>query len=286
MSTTFDPSAAAPPTVPQPRDLPPLHRRPGETELAHRGLLLWAMLRPQHRSLRMLGRALDASQTAVAKWRDKNDWVARVGADPNHARVAGDLYASTYHTKLGGAAVEYLGADKLAVPYSPPDDDEKTAAAQATDVFVAAQKKAAAQEFYEGTKRRTKNLRTVLDATLARVAQAVVGKDEHGNDVQRIPVKVGDIGQVIRGYQVADAAEAKALAMMPDADAEGAAVKGDPIAMSQRVLLARANGQDELAAIEADAEEILLLVRTMRTHESESNVLRVVPAAAEARSAK
>ena len=239
-----------------------MHRREEEDERHHRAFLLWAMQDPEQRSLRATARAAQCSDNSARKWRGKFGWEERV-ADPEHSRHAADLYAELYHTRLGGREVR-LVEERMEVPYVPPMEEAKTEIAKANDLYEQVEREEARAAFVEKSHERTKKLRTVLDATLTRVGQGLASG--------AIKVKPSDVNMVIRGMQVIEEAEERRLAMLPSPE-EDSTDSSDNVATSQRILQAQRHGHDILPALEEDAEELLLAVRTLRSHEQHSNVV-------------
>jgi hypothetical protein len=242
-----------------------MQRQPDEDERHHRAFLLYAMQDPEQRSLRAVARAISASDNSVRKWRGKHDWHSRM-QDPEHCRHACDLFASTYHAKMGGREVSII-QERLGAPYVPPGHAEKSEVARSVDLYEQVDREEALAAFDRRAQQRNERLRKVLDATLGKVGRGLVDGD--------IKPRPSDIRTVLRGYEMLEKAEQRRLAMMPSADegdAEGDGVR-ESVATSQRVLQAQQRGGDVLRALEEDAEELLLVVRTMREHENHSNVV-------------
>lgn len=241
-----------------------MHRREGEDERHHRAFLLYAMQSEENRSLRATARALGASDNSVRKWRKKHDWHDRM-TDPEHCRHACDLYASTYHAKLGGRDVAII-QERLGAPYVAPGEEEKSEIARSVDLYDRVDREEAAAAFDKAARSRNDRLRTVLDATLGRVAKGLTDGE--------IKPRPSDLGTVIRGYKLLEESEARRLNMLPSADdEENGGGQGENVATSQRVLQAQANGEDVLDALHEDAEELVLLLGALRTHERESNLV-------------
>jgi len=243
-----------------------MHRREEEDERHHRAFLLYAMQGEEDRSLRAVARALGASDNSVRKWRTKHGWHDRM-RDPEVCRHACDLYAQTYHAKLGGRDVAII-RERLGAEYIEPGAEHKSEVARSIDLYDRVEREEALAAFDKAAQTRSQKLRTVLDATLGRVAKGLAEGD--------IVPTTSAIGQVIRGYKLLEESEARRLAMLPSADdEEGAGPRGENVATSQRVLQAQASGGDVLDALLEDAEELTLLLRTLRTHERESNLVRL-----------
>jgi len=196
------------------------------------------------------------------------DWAGRI-TDPEHCRHACDLYADLYHRKFGGVEVQAI-KDRLGCEYNEPDEEVKDSVARAIDAYEGIEREAYQRQVVAEGEQRAKRLRQVLDGVLTKVGQGIFSKDED----KQLKVKVSDIPTVVRGYEALERSEARRIAMVPSGESE--IQQGDSMAYesSQRVLQAEQRGGDVMAALEEDAEELLLAIRTMRTHESESNVVQ------------
>lgn len=241
-----------------------MQRRPEEKVDHHRAFLLYAMQAPDKRSQRAVSRALGCSGTAVRKWMAKHGWDDRLN-DPEHVKHAAELYAAEYHRIHGGKEV-WVIEENLGVPYPEPREEEKSQVARSVDLYEKVEKDAEISRYMRESGDRSRRLKTVLDVTLAQLGKQLVAGD--------IKVKPSDLGTVIRGHQLIEEAERRRISMLPSADQESEAGSGENVATSQRVMQAQSDGGDVLRALEEDAEELLLVLRTMRTHEQESNVVR------------
>lgn len=240
----------------------PFHRRDTEDERHHRAFLLYAMQAEDKRSLRAVARALNASDNSVRKWRKRHDWHLRM-RDPESCRHACDLYSELYHAKLGGKDVAVI-QENLGAEYLPPDEAKKSQVARAVDLYQEVDRNAELARHNTDVAERNRKLKAVLDGVTARVGKGLVDGT--------IQPRASDLGVVLRGIEALERSEARRLSMLPGAD-DGSEGGAENVATSQRVLQAQKRGEDVLAAMEEDAEELLLLIRTMRTHEAESNVL-------------
>lgn len=234
----------------------------------HRAFLLYAMQDPEKRSLRATARAVRASDNSVRKWRSRQKWEERLG-DPEHCRHACDLYASTYHTKLGGGEVGII-TERLGAEYVAPDTVDKSQTARAVDLYEEVDRKSALAAFNKETSIRNSRLRRVLNGTLARVGEGLANG--------KIQVRPSDLNTVVKGFELLERSEQRRLAMMPSTE-DGENRAGSDVATSQRVLQAENDDGDILGALVDDAEELLLILTTLKTHEAESNVIPFDPVA-------
>lgn len=260
---------------------PPLARRPDENERAHRAMLVWAMLAPEHRSQRATSIAMGCSDNAIRKWRVKHEWDQRVPDPETNVGACADavaVFRGLYHARLGGEQVNVI-RERLGAPYPDLPDAEKSVIARGIDLYDKVEREAERKRYNDETRDRNKRVKMVLDATMVRLGQALTRDD--------VKVTVRDLPHVLRGYELLEGSEVRRLMMLPDPAEEDteSSSKGEPLATSQRVLQAKSSGGDVLAAMIEDAEELVVILRTLREHETSSNMSgKVVPLRREATS--
>ena len=232
-----------------------LLQRPGEDDRQHRAFLLWAMQAAAKRSKRRVSLALRVNEKSVRNWYQTHAWEERV-RDVEAPRHASELYAAEHHTRHGGRELRVI-EDLLAAPYEEPPTAAKTAKAKIADAVEEVEREEERKRERAKLKTRMERVETVADATIVRLGQRLA-KGE-------IDLKLGDLGHAVRAYQLVEEMQLRREAMMPDPNAKAAGENGVTVAAtSQRVLLAQKNGGDVEAALEADAEELLLIIRTRR----------------------
>ena len=86
----------------EPKDpkVSPLARRKGESELAHRALLIYGMQTPKKRNMRATARAVEKANSTVRGWLKKFEWEARI-VQPTADAEAQQLYRALYFEKVG-----------------------------------------------------------------------------------------------------------------------------------------------------------------------------------------
>lgn len=230
-----------------------LDRRDNEDERQHRAFLLWAMQVPARRSKRRVGTALGVTEKSIRNWHEVHGWEARV-RNVEAPRLASDAYALHYHPKVGGKELRVI-EDLLAVAYEPPPEQHKSPVAKAIDKAEAVSREEQRTHHDAKLARRVKNLDIVADAALVKVGQGIANG--------AIVPKLSDIGPVLRAFQMSEELEARRIALQPDPNA-GKDRAETVTSTSQRVLLAQQYGGDVEAAMEEDAEELLLIIRTRR----------------------
>ena len=232
-----------------------MRKRQRELDRMYQGFLLWAMQDEDKRSQKAVARAMNMADATIRGWRKKHDWGDRV-ADPSCSAIAVDLYRKRYHAKGGGAEIA-LVAHNMSIEYDAAKPREyANETARAVDVHLQIE----AERESRRSNERVERLGKVLDGVLVKVGR--------GLGEGSIEPRVSDLGHVIRGYT-----SIMELAMKREAMASSAGEEGESVAASQRVLQALDKGGDVLEAMEQDAEEVLLIVRSLRTASEESNVV-------------
>lgn len=233
--------------------------QPGEHREAHRAFLLWLMQDPGQRSARGTARAIGFSEAMVRRWMVEKKWMDRASAiGAGGDSMAARYYAQHYHgikaSKEVGVIqsrmqVQYLPPDAAAPglasgpPMAPPPPmSEKAKAVQLHETDAAEDKNV----------RRKRQLHQILDATTARVGEALLSG--------KLKPSVQDLLVVSR---LRKELEVGALPVGTS----------NPMASSVRVEQATAKGGDVLAALADDHEELGLILGILATATEASNVV-------------
>lgn len=246
-----------------------LQRQEGEKEELHRGLLLYAMQDPAKRSFRAVSRANGKSDSTIRSWSSARRWDERLVGEGTEVEIAAiRLFQANYARQkaevrrikefmrvsfdavIAGDLGASLSPDALMAATrkkieAPPEEDE-------------------ADPENEGTEaRRRRRMNAVIDDALAGLAEQLKRK--------RLKMKPSDVGHILKLM--------KELERMRE-PVGGPAEEVSTAHLSERVKQSVGkSGDDLLAAIEADAGEIMLLARVMREHEAVDYVLPVDPQA-------
>ena len=231
-----------------------LDRREAETDQQHRAFLMWAMQHPIKRSKRRTGIALQVSEKTIRNWHILHAWEARAKHEES-AKWASDLYASTYHVRFGGRELRVI-EDLLAVEYQQPQEALKGKLAKAVDLADEVSRDEERAKHSTKLQKRVERLDTVADAALVKVGQGIASG--------KIEAKLSDLGPILRAYSLTEELTARRMSMMPDPNATKNEAGEAVASTSQRVLLAQQRKGDVDAAMEEDAEELLLIIRTRR----------------------
>jgi len=228
-----------------------LARRKGETADAHRGFLLWMMQAPARRSKRATAKAVGKSEAAARLWHRDNQWQARAEAvGLGGETLAARAYAVLYHPSKGPGEVTKI-LHLMTVEYVGPSGTTAPPPPKLTIPVRKREERRQATEEEAGVLRR-RRLELILDAAEGRLAEQLK------ND--KTKVAIADLVTIVRLRRELG-------------DGPTAAQMRDPLATSIRVEEALRSGQDPMDAMQADLDEMGLILATLRNHQQESNVL-------------
>ena len=271
-----------------------LKRRDGESDRAHRAMLLWAMQAPDARNMRATARAVKSSDNAIRKWKVVWAWERRT-EDPTSDVQAGTMYAALYHAMTGGAEVT-LVAEWMAYEYAPPgtkgsevEDVHPTPFAKAVDAHLENDRILAETD----DSKRRRRLEALLDVAETRLLNDLVSDQQRGPSLTgipagidaetwqklpaavraqlltpaaKVPVRVADVQHLVRGRAYLAATRA------PTTD--GKQNRGADLARSRLVERMIEQGHEPAVALKAEYEELGLIIDTLRDHAEASNVVR------------
>jgi hypothetical protein len=232
------------------KDEPTIGPRDGEKPEAHRAFILYLMLDPNHaaggRSQNQVVRASGAPESNIRLWFKKYEWKDRCEAlGPAADALAAKYYAEHYHPKHGGRSVEII-AHRMRIQYVPPAEEKLSATAKRADLATEEEKAAKGGELDPERVR----LQSIIRAAKIRMSQQIA----RGS----MRFSVSDLERLIK---------LEAQLNRPSLETTGGTAPAETLAKSERVLRAQAEGGDVLAAIEEDAQELMLILGSMRDHE-------------------
>lgn len=217
-------------------EISPLGRKRGESELAHRSLLLYCMQTPKKRNMRATARAVDRSNSTVRGYAKTWDWGERMKGATRDAE-AQQLYRQLYFDKVGMAEIAMVEKNIVA-PISVMGNSPRPIAdtIQRTIEETKAPKKSTV--FEEEIKRKHLAL---VDAGIGYIAQGL---------------KAGDIRRSLRDLP---------LLMTLRRELTGEGLKdedksGMPVIESARVRYAKQTGGDIVEAMFEDAQELVAIL--------------------------
>lgn len=224
-----------------------------EKEVHHRALLLYAMQDPERRSCRAAGLAVGKSEGSARNWREIYGWEQRIARHGQSAQAkACQLYRELYLTSFGMTEVEGV-SHKMRVPFlvSTPMPDNPEAALHAANAAV----RKAIEQAPQSVREKTINFhRQSLDMIQTLVTAFVLNIKENG--LSAAGLKASDIPKLLQHH--ADLAERLGILDPPTTAAGVAALEP-----SYRVTLATQKNQSIVAAMRADAEEMLLVLQQL-----------------------
>lgn len=222
----------------------PLLPEAGETPAEHRAFLLYGMTIPSKRGrLRRVGAAVGRNESTLRHWHKTRTWDARLSVLGGDAEMrAAEAYHIQYNLERGDTEVKAIAA-MMRVPYRPPPSVMREEASKPIEE--------AAESLHEAARSKHKEQRGKLvkltDAMMSYIAEMLKNK--------KVRVTAGDILTLAKASNL--------LAFDPYEDA-GTTDTGPRVVESVRIRLARQQGTDILEAAQEDAEELALILRTLR----------------------
>lgn len=219
----------------------PLDQQERESERAHRSFLLWAMQEPTVRNLSAAARAVGRAESTAREWRRRWGWDARVtalGAASDSQAIA--AYRRWYYPKWKLREVVEV-EEHLAAPFRPEAVVSPSVAAEVREQIRGTGPREAEVEARKKAKRRHMAL---VDGALGLVARRVAAGE--------VKVTLRDIPTLL---DLRDRLE----------DPAAAAGHGGVVVESVRVRLARERGEDLIAALHEDAQELAAILGALRS---------------------
>lgn len=222
-----------------------LERRRKENDRQHRGLLLYAMMHPEYRSLRAVARAVDRSEASVRAWVKTKEWLSRVDfAMAEYAGVA--LYRQLYMVEHGEHDLPEVN-ERVVVSMSMAPDEKPPEPGVVSDLRAADQ--IARDEIVRrrSDKQKVRDEHTMLvDGALGYlVSQLEAGK---------VRASLRDIPALL-----------KARSVLAGEDTEVHA--GEAAVETVRVRQARTLGGSVLEAMAQDVRELTVIVQALQAQE-------------------
>ena len=214
----------------------PLGRKKGESELAHRALLLYAMQTPAKRNMRATARAVDRSNSTVRGYAKTWGWDERISG-PTRDAEAQQLYRQLYFDKGGMAEIAMIEKNIVA-PISVMGNTPRPVADTIQRTIAETKAPDKTSVFEEEIKRKHLAL---VDAGIGYIAQGL---------------KAGDIRRSLRDLP---------LLMQLRREITGENAKdeeslGQPVIESARVRYAKQTGGDIVEAMFEDAQELVAIL--------------------------
>lgn len=220
----------------------PLTKRDRESVRAHRSFLLWAMQEGDRRSTRAAGRAVGRSESTAREWRNRWDWVNRA-SDPLSEVKAQGVYRELYYPEYKLREIVEI-EDRMAAPFMPDTPVSSSVAESVAEAIKPETRKDKEQARERKAKQRHVSL---IDAALGYVAQQLQANE--------IRASLRDVPMLLRMRQELTGE------LLPQ-DGSFSVVE------SVRVKAAKANGDDVLDAMHADAIELTAILGALQAAKS------------------
>ena len=212
----------------------PLGRKKGESEVAHRALLLYGMQTPKKRNMRATARAIDRSNSTVRGYSKTWDWDSRLEG-PTRDAEAQQLYRQLYFDQVGMAEIAMIEKNIVA-PISVMGNTPRPVA-DTIQRTIEETKPKKSTVFEEEVKRKHLAL---VDAGIGYIAQGL---------------KAGDIRRSLRDLPLLMQLR-RELTGEANKDNE----KANPVIESARVRYAKSVGGDIVEAMYEDAQELVAIL--------------------------
>jgi len=212
----------------------PLGRKPRESEVAHRALLLYCMQTPKKRNMRAVSRAVERSNTTVRQYSQTWEWQSRM-VGPTRDAEAQQLYRQLYFDKVGMKEIAMI-EENIVSPISVMGNTSRPVADTIQRTIAETQP----QKSNVFTKEIKRKHLALVDAGIGYIAQGL---------------KEGDIKRSLRDLPLLMTLRRELTEENKDKNANTI-----QIIESARVRIAKANGDDIVEAMFEDAQELVAIL--------------------------
>ena len=224
-----------------------LLRRKKESEIAHRSFLLWAMQMPNKRNVRLTARASNRSEATLRDFKRRWEWVERA-SDLTSDVEAQTMYRKLYVSKVGTKEVEVVEKN-IATPISKIGTVPRSVA-QIVDKTIKHQERELKKKDPEEEMRR-KHV-GLIDAAIGYIAAGIRDGDVKAN-IRDIPLLIQMRNMILK---LEDANKTPQIVLE-----------------SLRVRQAKETGGDIIEAMIEDAEELLMILKSVRIAKRDNEML-------------
>lgn len=214
----------------------PLARRKGESELAHRALLIYAMQTPNKRNMRATARAVEKANSTVRGWLKKFDWEDRI-TRPTSDAEAQQLYRALYFEKVGMREIAMIEKN-IVSPISVVGNTTRPIADTVKRTIEETKPPPKSSVFEDEIKRKHLAL---VDASIGYIAQGL---------------KSGDLRRSLRDLPLLMTLRREITGEGKEEEAQNA----QPVIESARVRYAKSVGGDIVEAMYEDAQELVAIL--------------------------
>ncbi len=224
-----------------------LLRRKKESEIAHRSFLLWAMQMPNKRNVRLTARASNRSEATLRDFKRRWEWVERA-SDLTSDVEAQTMYRKLYVSKVGTKESEVVEKN-IATPISKIGTVPRSVA-QIVDKTIKHQERELKKKDPEEEMRR-KHV-GLIDAAIGYIAAGIRDGDVKAN-IRDIPLLIQMRNMILK--------------------LEEANKTPQIVLESLRVRQAKETGGDIIEAMIEDAEELLMILKSVRIAKRDNEML-------------
>ena len=224
-----------------------LLRRKKESEIAHRSFLLWAMQMPNKRNVRLTARASNRSEATLRDFKRRWEWVERA-SDLTSDVEAQTMYRKLYVSKVGTKEIEVVEKN-IATPISNIGTVPRSVA-QIVDKTIKHQERELKKKDPEEEMRR-KHV-GLIDAAIGYIAAGIRDGAVKAN-IRDIPLLIQMRNMILK--------------------LEEANKTPQIVLESLRVRQAKETGGDIIEAMIEDAEELLMILKSVRIAKRDNEML-------------
>lgn len=222
-----------------------LERRRNERTHQHRGLLLYAMMHPDQRSIRAVARAVGRNEATVRGWAKRWEWAVRI-EPPCAEESAVLLYRMLYVADFGATELPEI-ADRVVVSLSQSPNQEPPPPTVVEDLREA--DRIAREEII-----RRRSQREAVRAQHTQLVDGALGYIVRQMENGKVRASLRDIPSLLK---------ARGVLTGETADQGGAALVTETV----RVRQARESGGSVLEAMAADLAELTVILAALRAKE-------------------
>ena len=229
------------------KKLSKLIRKKKESEVAHRSFLLWAMQMPKKRNVRLTARASSRSEATLRDFKKRWEWVDRA-SDITSDVEAQTMYRKLYVHKVGTKEIEVVEKN-IATPISKIGTVPRSVAAIVDKTIKHQEREQKKKNPEEEMRRKHVGL---IDAAIGYIAAGIRDGDVKAN-IRDIPLLIQMRNMILK--------------------VEEANKTPQIVLESLRVRQAKDTGTDIIEAMIEDAEELLMILKSVRIAKRDNELL-------------
>ena len=229
------------------KKLSKLMRRQRESEIAHRSFLIWAMQIPKKRNVRLTARATSRSEATLRDFKKRWEWEDRA-SDITSDVEAQTMYRKLYVHKVGTKEIEVVEKN-IATPISKIGTVPRSVAAIVDKTIKHQERELKKKDPEEEMRKKHIGL---IDAAIGYIAAGIRDGEVKPN-IRDIPLLLQMRNMILK--------------------VEEANKTPQIVLESLRVRQAKDTGTDIIEAMIEDAEELLMILKSVRIAKRDSEIL-------------